>query len=341
MRRAANRTLLWALAVSLLLHFLLVGSAGRFWVMPAEPMGIPIEARLATQKANQPPPHKPAPLPHKSLRPVKPVEQAPPPVLPEPVAAPPESNPPEVVTPPVAPELPSVEKLPPAPPARPVLRELPANMVLDYAVQMGDGDNGFVAGRASYIWHSSQGKYSMVSTVQATGLAAIVVLGRIVQVSQGRVNEGGLQPEQYWLERSGKQQNTARFDWRMNQLMLSGSQSSQPLQGQAQDLLSFPFQLALTVREGEPDFDLWVTNGSHFRDYRFHVIGHETISQPNGQMDALHLQGTRMGEGTLDVWLDLAKSGLPVRILTRDQNGKAMMLRLEGGLSPSDKPSGG
>ncbi len=181
----------------------------------------------------------------------------------------------------------------------------------------------------------------MVSTVHATGLTALFVSGQIVQVSQGRVNKGGLQPEQYWLERSGRKQDAARFDWPHNQLALAGDQPAQALKSQAQDLLSFPFQLALTVRENEPDFVFWVTNGRNLRDYNFHVIGLEAVSLPAQQLEALHVQGTRAGEGTLDVWLDLAKSGLPVRISTRDEKGKTMVLRLEGITGTDGKQSGG
>lgn len=169
----------------------------------------------------------------------------------------------------------------------------------------------------------------MVSTVQAIGLASLFIHGRIVQVSQGRIDGGGLQPEQYWLEKSGRQEDSARFDWHMNRLVLAGDRESLPLQPQAQDLLSFPFELAMTARPDESGFVLWVTNGRKFRDYTFRTLGLEVINVAGGQVSALHLQGARAGEGTLDVWLDLGNSGLPVRIRTRGDDGKTMVLRLE------------
>lgn len=338
---AVNRALLWALAISLLLHFLMVSSLGDLWSLPTERLDFPIEARLTPPIARAPPAKPKAAVPARQPipqpRPVNPAPAEPPPVVeptpepePEPVELPLQAAPQEPVAPPVIrpPSTPTTAAAP-SPPVRPALRDLPADLVIDYAVQIGAGDNGFVAGRAAYHWHAGQGRYSMVSTVQATGLTALFVSGRIVQVSQGRLDAGGLQPEQYWLERSSRKQDAARFDWPRNQLLLSGGQASQSLQAQAQDLLSFPFQLALTVRENEPDFVLWVTNGRNFRDYAFHALGRETINVPGGQADALHLQGTRTGEGTLDVWLDLARSGLPVRIRTADQKGKTMVLRLE------------
>jgi len=346
----ANRTLLWALAISLLLHFLTVSSLGNLWSLPSERLDFPIEARLTPPAARTPPAKaKPAVPARQPISQAKPVAPAPPvaeplptpepepvPVEPPPPAAPPEPVAPPVIRLPPAPVTPVV----PVPPTRPALRDLPTDLVIDYAVQIGDGDNGFVAGRAAYHWHSGQGRYSMVSTVQATGLTALFGSGRIVQVSQGRLDAGGLQPEQYWLERGSRKQDAARFDWSRNQLVLSGGEPSQPLRAQAQDLLSFPFQLALTVREDEPDFMLWVTNGRNFRDYAFHVLGRETVNIAGGQAETVHLQGARAGEGTLDVWLDRAGSGLPIRIRTVDQKGKTMVLRLEKITAPG-QPSGG
>jgi hypothetical protein len=334
MARPANRTLLWALLVSLLLHFLMVGSVGRFWSMPTAELDFPIKAQLVSP-AVKPPPAKPKPPP--ALRKVAPAPKM---AIPQPLPKTPEQSPapvsqpasppsPEPLKPGVAEAAAKEAPTEPAIQIRPVVRDLPTDLTINYAVQLGDGDNGFVAGRATYIWHSGQGKYSMVSTVEATGLASFFIHGRIVQVSQGKVDGGGLRPEQYWLERSGRKVDGARFNWAMNRLILTGGEDGRPLQPQAQDLLSFPFQLALTVRPDESDFVLWVTNGRKFRDYTFHTLGQETVNLTATQTTALHLQGTRPGEGTLDVWLDLAKSGLPVRIRTRGEDGKTMVLRLE------------
>lgn len=238
-----------------------------------------------------------------------------------------------VVEPEVAPAPPPAEPPaePPAPkaPTRPVVRALGDNLTIHYSVQTGEGDSGFVAGRATYIWHSRNGRYSLVSTVEATGLAALFISGRIVQVSEGGIDAAGLRPDQYRLQRNERKQDVARFNWETNHLVLEG-RGGQTLSAQAQDLLSFPFHLAMTVSEGETDFVLGVTNGRKFNLYGFHVLGREQIEIRGKRFETLHIQGVREGEGALDVWLDLSRSGLPVRIRTLDSKGKAMELRLEG-----------
>jgi len=215
---------------------------------------------------------------------------------------------------------------PPTPP-REAVRELPRQWEIKYAVLVGE--EGFAAGEAVDIWHLADGRDSLVSTVQAVGLAALFVQGRIVQVSEGDVDAHGLQPEHYWMKRGERRQETARFLWAQNRIDLGGKHGVHDLTPQAQDLLSFPFHLAMTVREGEPDFALGVTNGRHFKQYVFHNLGRESMRIGGRYLALLHLQGSRAGEGSLDVWLDPERAGLPVKVRTLDQKGQTMMLLLQ------------
>ncbi len=342
-----SRVLAWALAGSLVVHLVTLGVPGRFLPQPAAELDFPIEASLLA--ADEP---EPAPSAPKRVKPAetKPVVSVPPEVQPASPAPAPETVEPE----PSAPELPAPEilpepvaappalppALPPAPVERPTpapepmprlaVRALPGQLTLEYSVQMGDGDEGFVAGRATYVWQVQNGRYSLSSTIEATGLAALFVSGRIVQSSEGAVDVSGLRPEQYWLQRNERKQDIARFDWATRRLNLNGGREAR-LTPQGQDLLSFPFHLAITVTEAESAFALGVTNGRKFNEYEFRVLGRQVLELKGRKLDTLHLQGSKVGVGTLDVWLDLGRSGLPARIRTLDRNGKVMELRLQGG----------
>ena len=72
-----------------------------------------------------------------------------------------------------------------------------------------------------------------------------------------------------------------------------------------------------------------VSNGRKLREYHFRNLGHERITQGEAEIDTLHLQGSRVGEGTLDVWLAPSRHWLPLRIRTLDQKGKVLGLNLE------------
>jgi len=345
MARKVDRALFGAVAVSLATHMLLLGQAANLWILPAQELAFPIEASLIA----------PAPAPEPlAVAPKRPAAAAKPPAeplvsatpMPEPVIDREPLPPPAPDLPPSAPStsepvasvvaevirLPSPPAPPPPaakPPGRPVVRTLPSDLVIHYSVQIGEGDTGFVAGRATYIWQSRNGRYSLVSTVEATGLAALFVSGRLVQLSEGEIDSAGLRPSQYWLQRNERKQDIARFNWDRNQLTLEG-RASAVLSPQAQDLLSFPFHLVITASEGETDFVLGVTNGRKLNEYAFHVLGRERIGLKGRQLETLHLRGVREGEGSLDVWLDLDHSGLPARIRTLDRKGKVMELLLEG-----------
>lgn len=345
---AERRTLLTALALSLVAHLGILASTGRLWNAMPEEIGFPIEASLAPMPSQAetvpvaPPPAPrgasvpqpeptPSPQPEPPAARVEPEPSTPPPTpVPEPQSPPPAA--PVVAPPPAAvaeaaPE-PKVEPRPePARPVRPALRILPARVDIRYAVQYGEG--GFTAGEARYVWQSRGGRYSLSSSVEAKGLASLFISGRITQTSEGVVDEGGLRPEQYASQQGDRRQDAARFDWNQNQIQLSGARGSVPLVPQAQDLLSFPFQLAATARAGEPEFNLAVSNGRKLQIYRFRVVGEERINLPGRSVDTLHLQGGRESTGTLDVWLDQNAMSLPVQVRTLDGKGKQVTLIAE------------
>jgi hypothetical protein len=337
MRRTATPIFVIAVVASVLLHLTLVVSPTAWWagLVPAAEVVFPIDAVLADD-----------PAPTVAIPPALALS------APSPVAAPPVVDRPPVsapisapVTPPhegaAAPvEMPVVSPvlLPPpaplapvapvtqpsarlAPPARPVQRDLPKHLNLTYAVRLGD--LGFKAGQMRLVWVRQGARYSLVGTVEATGVTALFVSGRIVQVSEGEIAADGLRPSRYWLQRGERKQDQVRFDWTAQQLNLGAETVALPVT--AQDLLTFPFHLAMTARSDETSFVLPVTNGRKLKDYRIQSLGVERVEE----REAWHLQGSREGEGTLDVWLDMAKGGLPVQIRTQDAKGKVMLLTLD------------
>ncbi len=211
------------------------------------------------------------------------------------------------------------------PPAPPAVRQLPEHLTLRYAVQAGEG--GFSLGQALYTWQQRADRYSLVSIARATGLASLFVSGQLVQTSEGRIGASGLQPEQYWLSRNQHRQDMARFDWSQRRLVMGSVGVELP--SASQDVLSFPFHLAMTVEVSMRERTLWVSNGRKLRDYLFRNLGRERLTLGENEVDTLHLQGTRAGEGTLDVWLAPSRHWLPLRIRTLDQKGKVMVLNLE------------
>jgi hypothetical protein len=204
-------------------------------------------------------------------------------------------------------------------------RDFPDHMQMRYAVRAGD--EGFNLGKALYTWRRWDGQYRLVSSAEASGLAALFVSGKLVQQSEGSLTRKGLHPDSYWLERNGERKDTVRFDWG-NQRVQQGDDEAM-LPAGSQDLLSFPFHLALTVDTSIPETRLWVSNGRKLREYVFRRLGHERLRLGKAEIETLHLRGESSGEDSLDVWLAPSRQWLPLRIRTRDSKGKVMLLSLE------------
>ncbi|MFZ5483319.1 MAG: DUF3108 domain-containing protein [Pseudomonadota bacterium] len=344
-----RHALAWALLLSGLIH--LAGLVGplRLDLKPLPAIDVPIEASLeparvlaAARPKRQPriergvprPVEAPEPQPMDSLVVPAPEVPEPPPVPSESPLAAPAQVPEDVQPTPVA------EAVPPAVvQAEAGLRVLPERLTLHYTAQLGDGDAGFVAGEALYIWQASAGRYALTSRLQATGLAALFMRGAIEQTSEGELTSTGLRPLRYVLERKSGRRDTAQFDWAAGQLQFGNGKQAM-LTGQAQDLLSFPFHLALVADERKPGLALSVTNGRRLRQYVFQTVGSSRLVMHGQSMEALHLRGMRPGEGQLDVWLDLGRHGIPVRIRTEDTQAKVIELRLKR-VGELNEPSGG
>lgn len=204
-------------------------------------------------------------------------------------------------------------------------REFPERLNMRYAVRAGD--DGFSLGKAFYTWRRWDNHYRLVSSAEASGLAALFVSGKLVQQSEGTLTRMGLRPDSYWLERNGQRKDAVSFDWG-NQRLRQGDDVA-TLPAGSQDVLSFPFHLALTLDASAPEARIWVSNGRKLREYVFRKLGNERLRLGKAEVDTLHLRGESAGEDRLDVWLAPSRQWLPLRIRTLDSKGKVMLLNLE------------
>ncbi|GEM_PF-1319265 len=354
-----------ALLISLALHMVLLGYGGDLDMAATPPSDVPIQARLvALDTAQTKPAAQEAALPpsgHARARSVPKAKSAPSPesVTPvlesseavestavmagqEPPVADPEPRESKTALPPDAPAgagdgppVPGPEVAPepepsPSVPGRPAHRTLPERVVIRYGVHYGQDQ--FKAGEAHYQWYQGGGSYTLAASAETTGLISLFVSGRIVQNSEGRVGPAGLQPLRYAVRQGDKRQDVARFEWEQDRIILSRRSDPISLGGhaQAQDLLSFAFHLAMTAREGEAPFDLGISDGRKYQNYRFDLKGVERLALGYGQVETLRLEGRQADGGLLWVWLERGGYGLPVQIRTQDATkGTQIVLKAE------------
>ncbi len=337
-----------ALGVSLLLHGSLF--SGLWWALPqweAPAEILPFEARLLAaphvveappQSSRTPPggavtppahPVRDAPPPH-AHPPAPPVEPADTPAVseaPEEAALTEREAPVEPVPGAQSEVVAVAETAAQAEAAPPPLNPLPPRLDLRYKVHFG-----VVSGEQTLLWvNEGAQRYTLISVAEATGVAGLFYRGRFVQTSRGRITSRGLQPETFWDQR-GDKRSSAQFDTAQGLLTLTpakGAPRHFPYQGDIQDVLSLFFQLALTAPPPEGRLTYRVFNGKKLRDYVYEVRGEAALETALGTLRTLHLARVADGDGRFEIWLSIDRHYLPVRVLSSDDKGNEVELKLQ------------
>lgn len=325
MQQRAKRILLIALLISLLIHVVLLTGVKLSFPENDEPESSVIEARLIPLPAPAP---KPAPVKAKPT-PVRPPKPRPPPVIPE---IHPENDALSVPAIPAEPETPLEPgfTLPPTLPSEavsenetipardlPTLNNLPGKLEIQY--KLLKGIDGFGIGKASYVWLVKDGRYTITSITEGTGIFSLIQPGKLVQISQGRITPYGLAPDDFWIQRgrpTPDKSTAAHFDYARQTVTISKNNQafSVPMQENSQDVLSVVFQLV--VRSPFPDeMLLHVTSGKNLKPYHARVVGEETLHTALGELKTLHLaRSAEHGEDAIDIWLAEEANFIPVKV---------------------------
>lgn len=202
-------------------------------------------------------------------------------------------------------------------PDTPTLNYPPARLELQYKVVKGE--DGFGIGRATYIWVSKSGGYTLTSITHGTGIFSLLQPGNLVQISQGKITQFGLAPDDFWIQRgraTPDKSTAAHFDYVRKKVTITKDNNvySVPLEDNAQDILSVIFQLAVRSPFSE-DMLLHVTSGKSLKPYHAIVVGEERINTALGEVNTLHIQRpAEEGEDAIDMWLATDYNFAPVKI---------------------------
>ena len=306
---------MWAIFLSILLHVLLLG--GWSFVLPISVTSPSlIEAELV-----QPPLRKMMPHPRKIYKSAT-IHHAPPHENShEPIsdsgAAPETSSQVEapLVTEPLWREedRPAYEEIPRLP--------SPSYVDIDFDVKR----IGFGSGRAHYRYQvEPEGRYSLISEMEALGLASIAFSGKRIETSVGRITAEGLQPEAYRVEVTGKPDKfqAANFNWGNMKLTLKTAKTEtvEELPEGTQDFLSFLYQFMFVPPLNRMEWPL--TNGKMVRVYNYQFVSEEVIATKFGQINAYHIaKSSGDAEEKTDVWLAEDYRFIPIKILKKAKDG--------------------
>lgn len=319
-----TRWLLAALAASILIHLLVLGLPG--WALP-DPTGVAsdrIDVALVARPVDTPPP------PRRAVK-AKPKTPAvtPPPATRSTSTGIGPAVPPEVTNAPAPPALPPpAAGATPAEPQIPVAEahsngpEWPRGGRILYDVFYGNRD--FLVGRTEHIWEQDGQRYRMTSLVETVGLTALLHNLRYAQHSEGRLTADGLRPDRFWVDQSGKAEESADFDWETGEATVHrhrGAPRHAALKPGDQDVLSIWHQLAL-LGDPPPHLRLTLVSNKAATPAVIEAVGVDQVDLPIGSLRAHHLRArAEDGSLTLDLWLAEKFAYLPVRIVVVDRDG--------------------
>lgn len=200
----------------------------------------------------------------------------------------------------------------------PANTSLPGRGHIRYVITLGQ--RGFIIGHAVHSWVHDGFTYRLKSLTETTGLVSVFKPAQVLQSSQGEVTAEGLKPREFRHERTGRT-DTASFDWGRRIVSNGGREDS--LSDGTQDMLSMYYQLVLLApRSGV--IEMPIATGRKLANYRFDVIGEETLSFPTGERQAVHIT-TRSGNDTIEMWLPVGEGeqsrGMPLKMRITDRKG--------------------
>lgn len=344
----AYRRLVVALAFSLLMHLLLLGGFDLHLPTFAAPEQV-VEVQLApvapAVKA------VPSPAPPKKIS--RPRPQAPSLPEPEPISqpAPAVSEPaalPAPISDAVVDERPSSDAQVPPPIEEPAVQaeeapaddmgepadnvaaiateDSPSYVETDFDIRRSI-DGGKVG--VTHISYRAQadGSYVINSVSEAQGLLSLFLSDKLVQRSEGRITENGLQPSRFLYQFGDKarKKQLALFDWQAGQLTLQTGKGTktEPLPAGTQDLLSFMYQFMFVPPLAQ--MQLSVTNGKSLSAYTYSFEGEEQLSTRMGDIKTLHiLKKGDDGEEKTELWLAVDYHYLPVKMRKTDEDGSVV-----------------
>ena len=179
------------------------------------------------------------------------------------------------------------------------------------------------------------GGYHYSSHSWPARLAGLFNKDRLHETSSGQFIDGMLRPDKYhYLRTGGKNERVAHltFDWDTRVVVnnVAGSRWKMTVPAGAQDKLSTRLGMMQALGQGKTDFTFDVADGGRLKQYRYKVLGRETLELPAGTFRTVKVTELRGDEDRKTwVWCAPALNFLPVQILRQEKNGVKYISHLE------------
>jgi hypothetical protein len=179
-----------------------------------------------------------------------------------------------------------------------------------------------------------QGHYLYEFRSWPNRLFSWIVDKELTESSRGTLTPGGIRPDQYHYQRSGGRARAANlsFDWQSMSVEnhVAGSHWQMAVPAGTLDKLATQLAMMIALGEGRRDVTFTVADGGTLKEYRYLVIGEETLDLPAGRFNTVKVTKLRkdMDQETI-IWFAPQLHYLPVRIWRRDSNDEEYRSDLE------------
>lgn len=197
---------------------------------------------------------------------------------------------------------------------------LPPDFKANYAVEQ----HNLRIGSASIELHAdNQGRYRYEFRSWPARWVSWFQDNSLYESSRGMLDENGIRPEQYDYQRSGERQRNARlsFDWETMTVEndVAGSHWEMAIEPGTVDKLATQLGMMIALGKGQEDVTFSVADGGSLKEYRYRVIGSETLDLPAGTFRTLKVAKTRRDiDQQVIIWFAPKLQYLPARIWRRD-----------------------
>lgn len=179
------------------------------------------------------------------------------------------------------------------------------------------------------------GTIAFESYSKTTGLAALFIKDTITERTTFTVDNSVIQPHDYLYDRKGgkrSRETRINFDWTEKSVSnpIDQRRWEVELPDGTQDKLSYQLQLMLDLQAGNTDFNYPVADDDRLKEYRFTLLGEETIDTPMGKIETVKIKRERAADSKRKTTIWFAKSlrYLPVRIKQGKSEDKFITLEI-------------
>ncbi len=165
------------------------------------------------------------------------------------------------------------------------------------------------------------GAITFESYSKTTGLAALFIKDKITERTSFILDGNTIQPQDYLYDRKGGKRSRVvklNFDWAKKSVTnaINGEPWQMEISPGTQDKLSYQLQLMIDLQANLTAFNYPVADGGTLKEYRFTLLGEETIKTPMGKIETIKIKRERAADSKRKTTIWFAKSlhYLPVRI---------------------------